>query len=116
MPARGPPDLVASYRAKDCLKANTIDSTIALFEGDPEMRIARVIFVGSVATLAALTAPVLANHSTAQKTEDRSSSSSCHAYQQAADGTWTELPCAESGSNGQTQHKPPAKSGEDAPR
>jgi hypothetical protein len=117
MPARGSPDLVARYRANDCQKANTIDSTIALFrEGDPEMRIAHVIFVGSVATLAALTAPVLANHSTAQKTDDRSSSSSCHAYQQAVDGTWTELPCAESGSNGQTQHKSPAKSGEDAPR
>jgi hypothetical protein len=80
------------------------------------MRIVRVIFACSVATVAALTVPALAKNSTAQKTDDRSSSSSCHAYQQAADGTWTELPCEEAGSNGQTQHKSAAKSGEDAPR
>jgi uncharacterized low-complexity protein len=89
------------------------------------MRIARVIFVGSVATLALtlaltialLATPVLAKNSSAQKSDERStSSSSCHAYQQAADGSWTELPCQESGSAGQTQHKPPAKSGEDEPR
>jgi hypothetical protein len=80
------------------------------------MRIARVILVGSVATLALLAAPALAKNSTTQKPDERSASSSCHAYQQAADGTWTELPCQEAGSAGQTQHKPPAKSTEDAPR
>jgi hypothetical protein len=80
------------------------------------MRIARVIFVGSVAILAVLAAPVLARNSTAQKTDDRSTSSACHAYQQAADGTWTELPCQEAGSAAQTQHKPPMKSGEEQPR
>jgi hypothetical protein len=82
------------------------------------MRIARVIFVGSVAALLAA-APAFARHPEAQKTEDddsKSASSSCHAYQQAADGSWTQLPCQEFG-NGQTQHKPVAKgSGEDEPR
>ena len=80
------------------------------------MRIAKVIFVGSIATLAALTVPALAKNSTTQKSENQPTSSSCHAYQQAADGSWTELPCEEAGSSGQTQHKPPAKGGEDPPR
>jgi uncharacterized low-complexity protein len=80
------------------------------------MRIARVIFLGSIATLAAVTAPAMAKNSTAQKSEDQSTSSPCHAYQQAADGSWTELPCKEAGSAGQTQHKPAVKGGEDEPR
>ncbi len=70
------------------------------------MRIASLIFVGSMAALALLTAPALAKNSTPQKTDDRSASSSCHAYQQAADGSWIVLPCQELGSGGQTQHKP----------
>jgi hypothetical protein len=80
------------------------------------MRIARVIFAGSVAALLAA-APVFAKHPEAQKTGDdgKSTSSSCHAYQQAADGSWTQLPCQEFG-NGQTQHRPVAKGGEEEPR
>jgi hypothetical protein len=35
------------------------------------MRIARLIFVGSVAALAVLAAPSLAKHSGAQKTDDK---------------------------------------------
>lgn len=77
------------------------------------MRIARVIFVGSMAALL-MTAPALAKHSESPKTDDQSTSSSCHAYQQAADGSWTQLPCQEAG--GQTQHKPVAKGGEEEPR
>jgi hypothetical protein len=71
------------------------------------MRIKRAIFVGSMAALAAMTAPALAKNSTAQKTDDKSTSSSCHAYQQAADGSWTQLPCQElgSGSGAGTQHE-----------
>ena len=71
------------------------------------MRIKRAIFIGSIAALAAMTAPALAKHSTAQKTDDKSTSSSCHAYQQAADGSWTELSCQElgSGSGGGAQPK-----------
>ena len=84
------------------------------------MRIAGVIFVGSVAALltsSAFWAPAFAKHPEAQKADDdsKSASSSCHAYQQAADGSWTQLPCQEFG-NGQTQHKPAAKNSEDTPR
>jgi hypothetical protein len=74
------------------------------------MRIARSIFAGSMAALALLTAPALAKNSTAQKADDQKaedkSTASCHAYQQAADGSWSVLPCHEFGSGGQTQHKP----------
>ena len=72
------------------------------------MRIAQLIFAGSIAALSMLAAPVLAKNSNAQKTEETSASSSCHARQQTADGTWVELPCEEIGaaSQRQTQHKP----------
>ncbi len=82
------------------------------------MRIARVIFVGSVAALLTSSvswAPVFARHPEAQKTDDDGKSTSCHAYQQAADGSWIQLPCQEFG-NGQTQHRPVAKGSEDEPR
>jgi hypothetical protein len=62
------------------------------------MRIKHAIFFGSVTALAVMTASALAKNSTPQKTDDNSTSSSCHAYQQAADGTWTQLPCQELGS------------------
>jgi hypothetical protein len=79
------------------------------------MRIAQVIFVGLAAALF-MTAPVLAKKTQSQKTDDQStSSSSCHAYQQAPDGSWEQLPCQEAG-GGQTQQRPPPKSAEDAPR
>ena len=68
------------------------------------MRIARLIFTGSIAALAVLTAPALAKNSNTQKVDDTSASSSpasptCRAYQQAADGSWTSLPCQENGSD-----------------
>lgn len=78
------------------------------------MRIAKVIFVGSAAALL-MTAPVLAKKAQTEKTDDQSTSSSCHAYQQAADGSWEQLPCQEAG-GGETQHRPPPKSSEEAPR
>ena len=76
------------------------------------MRIKRAIFVGSIATLAAMTAPALAKHSGAQKTDDKQdqASSSCHVRQQVADGSWTEIPCQEVGASGQTQHKSATRS------
>jgi ABC-type phosphate transport system substrate-binding protein len=78
------------------------------------MRIATLTFIGSVAALAVAAAPALAkNTASPQKTDDKSVSSSCHAYQMAADGSWTVLPCQEAG---QTGHKPPPKGGEDEPR
>ena len=66
------------------------------------MRIKRAIFAGSIAAMAAMTAPALAKNSTAQKTDEKPASSSCHAYQQAADGSWMQLPCQELGSGGGT--------------
>lgn len=72
------------------------------------MRIAKAIFVGSVFALA-LAMPAFAKHTEAQKTDDKSSTTavSCHAYQQAQDGSWVELPCQEAGT--QTQRKQPTK-------
>ncbi len=75
------------------------------------MRIAHLIFTGSIAALAVLTAPALAKNSNTQKTDDSSastaSSSSCHAYQQAPDGSWNPVSCQEVGapSQAQTQHR-----------
>jgi len=59
------------------------------------MRIAKSIFVGSLAALVA--APALAKSSDGQKTEDKPASTSCKAYQRAPDGSWTPLPCGEIG-------------------
>lgn len=78
------------------------------------MRIANVIFAGSVVALA-LTVPVLAKNPESRKSEDKSASDSCHAYQQAADGSWTALPCQEAG-GGHTEHKPVAKGTEEDQR
>jgi len=78
------------------------------------MRIAQMIFVGSIAALTVATAPVLAKNSNssasnanAQKVEDKPASTGCHAYQQAPDGSWTPLPCQEAGPTAQapSQHK-----------
>jgi hypothetical protein len=79
------------------------------------MRFARMIIVGSLAALLGAMAPASAKKADAQKpTEDKSTSSSCHTYQPAPDGTWTEHPCEEVG--GSTQHRTPAKSSEEEPR
>ncbi len=75
------------------------------------MRIAKVIFVGSAVALL-MTTPALAKKAQTQKTDDQSTSSSCHAYQQAPDGSWEKLPCQEAG-GGTTQHRPPPKSSEE---
>jgi hypothetical protein len=74
------------------------------------MRIAHLIFTGSIAALAVLTAPALAKNSNTQKTEENSAStasSPCHAYQQAPDGSWNPVSCQEVGapSQAQTQHR-----------
>ena len=67
------------------------------------MRIARLIFAGSIAALAGLMAPAPAKNSNspananAQKIEDTPPAQGCHAYQQAPDGSWTPLPCQEAG-------------------
>jgi len=71
----------------------------------------RITLAASVAALAAITAmagPVQARHAETQKAEETTTSSSCSAYQQAPDGSWTQLPCKESSEHGQPQtlHKP----------
>jgi len=67
------------------------------------MRIAQSIFVGSIAVLAAVASPALANSSSpnshanananAKAVEEAPSSPGCHAYQKGADGSWVELAC-----------------------
>jgi hypothetical protein len=81
------------------------------------MRIAQSIFVGSIAVLAALASPALANGSSpnshananAQAVEDAPASSGCHAYQKGPDGSWVEMPCHE-GSGSDAAAAPARKS------
>jgi len=85
------------------------------------MRIAQLIFTGSIAALAVLTAPALARNSNTHKIDDPSAapaSSSCHAYQQGPDGSWTPLPCQELGTTSQAraQHESASRKAEDDAR
>jgi hypothetical protein len=73
------------------------------------MRLAHAIFLGSVAALLTLAAPTLARNSNSSKSSEAPASVSCHAYQQAADGTWTQLPCQEFGSKPQPQPRSASK-------
>ena len=76
------------------------------------MRLATVIFAGSVVALLA-SAPALAKNPESQGTGAKSEPAPCHSYQQAADGSWEKVPCEEAG-NGQTQHRTATKtSGEE---
>jgi hypothetical protein len=73
------------------------------------MRIAHLIVASGLAISTVLAGPALARNADARKAEDKSTNSStCSAYQQAADGSWEQLPCKETGERGQTQtqHKP----------
>ena len=80
------------------------------------MRFGHALFIASTAGLLTLAAPTLARNADAQKYGELQAASSCHAYQKAADGTWTSLPCQETGSTGQTQHKPAPKNTDDETR
>ena len=72
------------------------------------MRIAQVIFAGSVAALTALATPALAKRSDAAKPiEDSAASSPCYAYQMGTDGKWEQLPCQEAGA---ARNRPARKS------
>jgi hypothetical protein len=75
------------------------------------MRIAHAVFAGALAAGTMLALPALAKNSDAQKGEDKSTASSCSAYQQAPDGSWEQLPCKETGEHEQpqTQHRTPAQ-------
>jgi hypothetical protein len=68
------------------------------------MRLGQAIFLGAAAALLALAAPTLARNSNAAKPAEAPVSASCQAYQQAADGTWTPLPCQETGSRAAPAH------------
>ena len=66
------------------------------------MRIAQSIFAGSIAALAAIASPALANSSspnshadTNAKAVDETSAPGCHAYQKGPDGSWIEMTCHE---------------------
>jgi hypothetical protein len=93
---------------------------ISLQQGEPEMRIRHAIFFGSVAALAVLAAPSFARNSEAQRTSEQPtsppSSSSCQSYQQAADGSWKQLPCKELGSGGGSQSKPSTRNADSGER
>ena len=65
------------------------------------MRIAHAAFTGAIALLA-LTLPAQAKNASSQKADDTATSSTCSAYQQAPDGSWTQLPCKESGEHDQS--------------
>jgi len=51
------------------------------------MRLGHAMFLGLMAALLSLAAPTLAGNSNQPKTSEAPASSSCRAYQQAADGT-----------------------------
>jgi hypothetical protein len=68
------------------------------------MRIAKSIFVGSIAVVAALASPAFASESSLNshananaKTEDEpvSPAPGCRAYQKGPDGSWVETACHE---------------------
>ena len=75
------------------------------------MRIATVIFAGSVAGAVALATPALARNSDAQKPEDAAASSPCHAYKMGPDGTWQQQPCQEAGAPAPAPRKSAAHDG-----
>lgn len=73
------------------------------------MQITRLVFIVSFAVCAAVSAPSLARNSSlnshantnAQKLDEQPAAQGCHAYQQASDGSWVELPCQEGGPTAQ---------------
>jgi hypothetical protein len=73
------------------------------------MRLGHAMFLGLMAALLSLAAPTLARNSNQPKTSEVPAS--CRAYQQAADGTWTQLPCQEMGSRPAAQPKSASKNG-----
>ena len=76
------------------------------------MRLGQAIFFGAAAALLTLAAPTLARNSNSHtaKVTEALAAGSCHAYQQAADGSWTQLPCQEMDSKASAQSHAAAKS------
>src|SRR4029450_9866587 len=71
------------------------------------MRLGQAIFFGAAAALLTLAAPTLARNSSANpppaKATEAPTAAICHAYQQTADGAWTQLPCQETPSRASAQ-------------
>ena len=69
------------------------------------MRFGPALFMATTAALLAAAAPGLARNSETPKASEQAAtkSSSCRSYQQAADGSWTELPCQELGAPAQSK-------------
>src|ERR1700741_3559961 len=81
-------------------------------DGEFQMRTFRA-FLGSIATLAILTAPVLAKNSHVQPpVEERSAPPPCHRMQKGPDGAWIEMPCQEVAAPPQPQPRPTGRSAE----
>ena len=78
------------------------------------MRLGQAIFFGAAAGLLTLAAPTLARNSSTNsptaKATEAPPAAICHAYQQAADGSWKQRPCQETGSKASAQPHPAAKS------
>jgi hypothetical protein len=87
---------------------------MAFKKGDFPMRLGQAILLGSAAALLTLAVPTLARnsstHSNPPKTTEAPASATCQAYQQAADGSWAQLPCQETGSKAPAQPRSAAKS------
>jgi hypothetical protein len=77
------------------------------------MRLGQAILFGSAAALLTLAAPTLARSSNANsqtsKTTEAPAGGTCHAYQQAADGSWTQRPCEAIGSKAPAQPRSAGK-------
>ena len=73
------------------------------------MRLGHAIFVATTAALLAAAVPGLAGHAETPKTGEQPASSSCHSYQMATDGSWTELPCQELDAPAPSQKSSPRK-------
>ena len=78
------------------------------------MRLGQAIFFGAAAGLLTLAAPTLARNSSTNSSQAKATEAppagTCHAYQQAADGSWVQRPCQETGSKALAQPHSAAKS------
>jgi hypothetical protein len=78
------------------------------------MRLGQAIFLGTAAALLTWAAPTLAKNSSANshaaKATEAPAPASCHAYQQAADGSWVQLPCQAMDSKATAQTRSATKS------
>ena len=76
------------------------------------MRFGHAIFVATIAALLAAAVPGLAKNAETPKASE-STAASCHSYQMAADGSWTELPCQELGAPTPSRKSTPRKTDEE---